>query len=38
MEFTELIAERRSIRKYESAVPRDEMEVILAHKPYSSRE
>ena len=29
MEFTELIAERRSIRKYESAVPRDEMEVIL---------
>ena len=29
MEFTELIAERRSIRKYEAAVPREEMEVIL---------
>ena len=29
MEFTELIAERRSIRKYEAAVSREEMEVIL---------
>ena len=29
MEFTDLIAERRSIRKYEAAVPREEMEVIL---------
>ena len=29
MEFTELSAERRSIRKYEAAVPREEMEVIL---------
>ena len=29
MEFTELIAERLSIRKYEAAVPREEMEVIL---------
>ena len=29
MEFTELIAERRSVRKYETAVSREEMEVIL---------
>ena len=30
MQFTELIAERRSIRKYEAAVPREELELILA--------
>ena len=30
MQFTELIAERRSIRKYEAAVPREELEIILS--------
>ena len=30
MQFTELIAERRSVRKYEAAVPREELEVILS--------
>ena len=30
MQFTELIAERRSIRKYEAAVPREELELILS--------
>ena len=30
MQFTELIAERRSIRKYEAAVPREELEVMPA--------